>query len=77
MKKGILFVLALSLSALVGCGGNYKVPTSEFEKVKTAFNGVEKSFKKNSQHQKYKQQQRLNAKIQKYRKRFIFHFFSF
>ena len=46
MKKGILFVLALSLSALVGCGGTYKVPTSEFEKVKTAFNGVEKSFKK-------------------------------
>ena len=47
MKKQCgLFILALSFTALVGCGGSYKVPSSGYEKVKTAFNGVEKSFKK-------------------------------
>ena len=46
MKKRVFFVLLLSLSALAGCSGTYKVPTTGFEKVKTAFNGVEKSFKK-------------------------------
>ena len=47
MKKQCgLFILALSFTALVGCGGSYKVPTNDYEKVKTAFNGVEKSFKK-------------------------------
>ena len=46
MKKRVLFVLALAISALTGCGGSYKAPTNDYEKVKTAFNGVEKSFKK-------------------------------
>ena len=44
MKKHSLFIIVLALSALTGCG--YKVPTTDFNKVKTAFNGVEKSFKK-------------------------------
>lgn len=46
MKKHALFVIALSFTALTSCGGSYKVPTNDYEKVKTAFNGVEKSFKK-------------------------------
>ena len=46
MKIRSLFVVALSLSALTACGGSYKAPTNDYDKVKTAFNGVEKSFKK-------------------------------
>ena len=46
MKKRSLFVIALLFSSLTGCGGSYKVPTNEHDKVKVAFNGVEKSFKK-------------------------------
>ena len=50
MKKGIFFVLTLLFPALVGCG--YKTPTSSYDKVKTAFNGVEKSFKNISANKK-------------------------
>ena len=46
MKKRSLFVIALLFSSLTGCGGSYKAPTNEHDKVKVAFNGVEKSFKK-------------------------------
>lgn len=46
MKKRLLLLLALSISTLTGCAGSYKVPVTGYEKVKTAFNGVEKSFKK-------------------------------
>ena len=45
MKKLSLFAIALLFSSLTGCN-TYKVPTNDYEKVKTAFNGVEKSFKK-------------------------------
>ena len=45
MKKRSLFVIILLFSSLTGCN-SYKVPTNNYEKVKTAFNGVEKSFKK-------------------------------
>ena len=44
MKKRVVFVIALAFSALTGCG--YKAPTTNYNKVKTAFNGVEKSLKK-------------------------------
>lgn len=50
MKKGVFFVLTLLFPALVGCG--YKTPTSSYDKVKTAFNGVEKSFKNISANKK-------------------------
>ena len=33
MKKHSLFIIVLALSALTGCG--YKVPTTDFNKVKT------------------------------------------
>ena len=48
MNKKILVILALSLSALTGCSGvgTYKTPVTSYDKVKTALNGVEKSFKK-------------------------------
>ena len=37
---------------MTGCGGSYKIPTTGYEKVKTAFNGVEKSFKRMQASQK-------------------------
>ena len=45
MKGKIVFAIALLFSSLTGCN-SYKVPTNNYDKVKTAFNGVEKSFKK-------------------------------
>ncbi len=47
MKRNGVCVCALSLLALASCGGSsgYKVPTNAYEKVTTAFQGVEKSFK--------------------------------
>ena len=60
MKKFLIrlmsFVLILGgVMAIASCGGN-KTPTTPYEKVKTAFDGVEKSFKnientKNARHQ--------------------------
>ena len=44
MKKIGFFAIFLALTSLSGCGG-YKVPTTSFEKVRAAFNGVAKSFK--------------------------------
>ena len=47
MKKIRCFIATLVGSfaiGLIGCGGN-KLPTTNYEKVKFAFNGVEKSFK--------------------------------
>ena len=52
MKLRSFFVVALLFSSLTGCGGSYQVPTNNFDKVKTAFNGVEKSFKKISSSKK-------------------------
>lgn len=48
MKKSNIFVATLSFfllsSSLIGCGG-IKLPTTQYEKVKFAFSGVERSFK--------------------------------
>ena len=44
MKKFGLFAFLLTVSSLTGCGG-YKVPSTPLEKVRTAFKGVERSFK--------------------------------
>lgn len=53
MKKRSFFVLVLAISALVGCGRKtQKVLTTDYAKVQTAFNGVEKSFKKISTNSK-------------------------
>ena len=62
MKKGIFFVLTLLFPALVGCG--YKTPTTSYDKVKTAFNGVEKSFKNISANKKSLQ---YNGALPKYK----------
>ena len=62
MKKHSLFIIVLALSALTGCG--YKVPTTDFNKVKTAFNGVEKSFKNISANKKSLQ---YNGALPKYK----------
>lgn len=43
MKKFGLFAFLLTISSLTGCG--YKVPSTPQEKVRTAFKGVERSFK--------------------------------
>ena len=51
MKKIRCFIATLVGSfaiGLIGCGGN-KLPTTNYEKVKFAFNGVEKSFKNKKQ----------------------------
>ena len=47
MKKLGLFGAILAISSLTGCGTNnkYVPPTTPYEKVKTAFSGVESSFK--------------------------------
>ncbi len=52
-RKGLLFGVSLFLgaSALAGCtpsSSGYTVPKTDYQKVKTAFNGVEKSFKNRS-----------------------------
>ena len=41
----LFFATLLAVGALTGCGGSNKLPTNNYEKVKFAFNGVEKSFK--------------------------------
>lgn len=47
MKKLWLFSAILAISSLMGCGTNnkYVPPTTPYEKVKTAFSGVESSFR--------------------------------
>ena len=47
MKKLGLFGAILAISSLTGCGTNnkYVPPTTPYEKVKTAFSGVESSFR--------------------------------
>ena len=40
----LFFATLLAVGALTGCGGS-KLPTNNYDKVKFAFNGVEKSFK--------------------------------
>ena len=47
MKKKFIFVLPalLAIASLSGCGGSTKLPSTAYEKVKFAFNGVEKSLK--------------------------------
>lgn len=40
----LFFATLLTVGVLTGCGGS-KLPTNSYEKVKFAFNGVEKSFK--------------------------------
>ena len=62
MKKRALVVFTLAISALVGCG--YKAPTTSYDKVKTAFNGVEKSFKNLSANKKSLQN---NGALPKYK----------
>ena len=52
-RKGLLFGVSLLLgaSSLIGCApssSGYTVPTTSYQKVKTAFNGVEKSFQNRS-----------------------------
>ena len=47
MKKLWLFGTFLAISTLAGCGGNFFTPPgTPYQKVKTAFSGVENSFKK-------------------------------
>ena len=41
---GLAF-FAMSFSVLVGCNNTTKLPSNSYEKVKFAFNGVEKSLK--------------------------------
>ena len=63
MKKSVFFVLlALTISSLTCCG--YKVPTTNYDKVKTAFSGVEKSFKNISTNKKSLQ---YNGALPKYK----------
>ena len=47
MKKRFVFALSalLAVTSLTACGGSTKLPTTAYEKVKFAFNGVEKSLK--------------------------------
>ena len=65
MKKiGFLSVI-LAISFLAGCGSNksaYVVPSTPYEKVKTAFSGVEKSMKNVSTGNKSNKQLRLLSK---------------
>lgn len=62
MKKLGLISTVLAISLLTGCGssgGGYVPPTTPYEKVKTAFSGVEKSMKNNSSDRSY-QASKLN-----------------
>ena len=62
MKKRFIFALSaiLSVTSLVACGGSSKLPTTEHEKVKFAFNGVEKSLKNAKTAKKAYQLERRN-----------------
>lgn len=62
MKKRFIFALSaiLSVTSLAACGGSSKLPTTEHEKVKFAFNGVEKSLKNAKTAKKAYQLERRN-----------------
>lgn len=65
MKKLGLFSAILAISLLTGCGTNdkYVPPATPYEKVKTAFSGVESSFKNVSSNNASNNAKQLNKKL--------------